>query len=33
MNGKTAPQYEQLTMDFAPSSQEADDEFENAKVE
>ncbi|WP_077417947.1 hypothetical protein [Chryseobacterium sp. JV274] len=31
MNGKTAPQYEQLSMDFdAPDN---DDDFENAKVE
>ncbi|OPB96869.1 hypothetical protein BAS10_07415 [Elizabethkingia meningoseptica] len=33
MNGKTAPQFEQLTMDFAPSSEEADDELQNAKVD
>lgn len=32
MNGKTAPQFEQLTMDFASSSEEADDELKNAKV-
>ncbi|MCT3943848.1 hypothetical protein HZQ28_00965 [Elizabethkingia anophelis] len=32
MNGKTAPQYEQMSMDFSTSSEEADDEFENAKV-
>ncbi|MDX8563446.1 hypothetical protein OZ664_05480 [Elizabethkingia sp. HX WHF] len=32
MNGKTAPQYEQMSMDFSASSEEADHEFENAKV-
>ncbi|MDC8024907.1 hypothetical protein NBY09_01765 [Elizabethkingia anophelis] len=33
MNGKTAPQYEQMSMDFSASSEEADHDFENAKVE
>lgn len=31
MNGKTAPQYEQLSMDF--DTPDNDEEFENAKVE
>lgn len=33
MNGKTAPQYEQMSMDFSASSEEADHDFENAKVD
>lgn len=32
MNGKTAPQYEQLEMEFEESGDE-DDDFENAKVD
>ncbi|AZB23640.1 hypothetical protein EG339_02895 [Chryseobacterium bernardetii] len=31
MNGKTAPQYEQLSMDF--DAADNDDDFENAKIE
>lgn len=33
MNGKTAPQYEQLSMDFEGDSAANDDEFDNAKVD
>ncbi|SIS72721.1 MULTISPECIES: hypothetical protein [Chryseobacterium] len=32
MNGKTAPQYEQLSMEF-PSEDDGDEDFENAKID
>lgn len=33
MNGKTAPQYEQLAMEFPSGENEDEEEFENAKID